>query len=73
MKTPRSGSVLARELEIGLEARELASVAVSAHDEVDRAEQRLVRTASVARASRIIPAHVPRIGRSKQRIASSRP
>src|SRR6476661_1870865 len=37
--------VLAGELEVGLEARDLAAVAVAAHDEVDEAEQRLVRPA----------------------------
>ena len=67
MKTPRSGSLLAGELEVGLEARHLAAVAVP------RDASTSTQARGGSRSSRIIPAHVPKTGRAKRRIASSSP
>ena len=57
--------VLACDLEVGLEARDLPAVGVPVDHDVGETE--------MARSSRIMPAQVPKIGRSNERIASSSP
>ena len=59
------GPLVAVELDVGLEARDLAPVRVPLDLEVCEPEVRTVE--------RIIPAHVPKSGRSNARIASSSP
>jgi hypothetical protein len=73
MKTACSGDLVAVDGEVGLEGVDLAAEGVAAHGDVDAPRLRWSgRPSRTSRASRIIPAQVPRAGRPSARPLAQR-